>query len=73
MPPEVVPPPWRLRGRGYVFAYSFPEAFVQAQELPSGLRGALRRADVEPLFVIQRKTRNQSDFALYRVSAELCR
>ena len=43
MPPEVVPPPWRLRGRGYVFAYSFPEAFVQAQELPSGLRGALRR------------------------------
>jgi hypothetical protein len=33
----------------------------------------LRRADVEPLYVIRRKLSSQSDFALYRIVAERCR
>jgi hypothetical protein len=33
----------------------------------------LHRADVEQLFVVRRKIRNQSDFALSRVDAERCR
>jgi hypothetical protein len=33
----------------------------------------LRRADVEPLYVIRRKLSSQSDFALYGIVAERCR
>lgn len=33
----------------------------------------LRRNDVEQVFVVRRKIRNQSDFALYRINAERCR
>jgi len=40
--PGEVPPPWRLRGRGFVFAYRFPEAFARAHAdalLREGYRG----------------------------------
>jgi len=39
--PSQVPAPWSLRGRGYVFAYRFPEAFARAQA-PEALEAAYR-------------------------------
>jgi len=36
---EVVPPPGRLTGAGYVFGYVFPRELVEAQPLPNELRG----------------------------------
>jgi hypothetical protein len=38
----LVSPPWRLAGRGFVLAYTFPPEFVEAQGLPAGLLGRFR-------------------------------